>query len=199
VKRKPPAALVRPEAIQEKILFIRGEKVLLDESLARMYGVGTKTLNQAVKRNAQRFPSDFMFQLTAEEVKALKSQSVTSNMGRGGRRSAPNVFTEQGVAMLSSVLRSERAVRVNIEIVRAFVRLRRLLATHADLAQRIEELERKFDGQFAIVFDAIRALMEPPEDDEAKRPRIGFKPSEAPESGRGRSRRVGRSRAQVGA
>lgn len=160
------------ERILQAILVLRGEKVLLDADLAALYGVETKALIQAVKRNPERFPPDFMFQMTAEEWSAMKSQLVTSKPSRGGRRTAPYAFTEQGVAMLSSVLRSERAVRVNIEIMRAFVQLKRMLATHEDLARKLDALEGKYDRQFKIVFDAIRALMEPP----AKaKPPIGFR------------------------
>jgi hypothetical protein len=143
---------------------------MLDESLADLYGVDTKVLNQAVRRNRERFPEDFAFQLTAEEFDDLRSQVVTSRWG--GRRYPPNAFIEQGVAMLSSVLRSQRAVQVNIEIMRAFVRLRELLATHADLARRLDELEQRYDAQFKAVFDAIRQLMAPPA---SPKRRIGFR------------------------
>lgn len=142
--------------VETKIRMLRGERVMLDADLAILYGVPTKALVQAVKRNASRFPEDFMFQLTAEEDTALKSQTVTSNVGRGGRRTRPYAFTEQGVAMLSSVLRSPRAVAVNIEIMRAFVRLRAMLGAHAELAHKLASLERKYDAQFRVVFDAIR-------------------------------------------
>ena len=134
---------------------------MLDSDLAELYGVETKVLNQAVKRNSERFPDDFMFQLSAEEFSILKSQSVTSSSW-GGRRTPPYVFTEQGVAMLSSVLRSERAVDVNIQIMRTFVKLREMLATHKDLARKINAMEKKYDQQFQVVFDAIRKLLEPP-------------------------------------
>ena len=144
---------------------------MLDADLAGLYDVETRVLVQAVKRNLERFPDDFMFQLSDEEFEDLKSQSVISSSW-GGRRSRPYAFTEQGVAMLSGVLRSPRAVRVNIEIMRAFVRLRRMLATHADLAQRLDELESKYDAQFRIVFDAIRELMAP--SDPPRKRRIGF-------------------------
>jgi len=154
------------------ILFIRGEKVMLDEDLATMYQVTTGALIQAVKRNRDRFPADFMFQLTGQEVTDLKSQSVISSSWGGRRRSQPYAFTEQGVAMLSSVLRSKRAVLVNIEIMRAFVKLRRLLASHIDLARKLDTLEKKYDAQFRVVFDAIRELMKPPE---PKRRPIGFR------------------------
>lgn len=143
-----------------------------DADLADLYGVETRTLVQAVRRNMDRFPADFMFQLTKQEFDDLRSQIVTSN--RGGRRYPPYAFTEQGVAMLSSVLRSERAIRVNIEIMRAFVELRRMPASHADLARKLSALEKKYDEQFKMVFDAIRELMAPP--DPGKKRRIGFSP-----------------------
>lgn len=145
---------------------------MLDADLAELYQVPTKVLNQAVNRNKGRFPPDFMFQLTPDEFAAIRSQIVTLESGPGRHRKyLPHAFTEQGVAMLSSVLRSKRAVRVNIEIMRAFVRLREILATHKDLAKKLEMLERKYDVQFKVVFDAIRQLMTPPE---PKRPKIGF-------------------------
>jgi hypothetical protein len=162
---------VPAERIEQGILLLRGEKVMLSPDLARLYGVAPRALVQAVKRNAERFPADFMFQLTQEETDNLKSQFVTSSWG-GARRATPYAFTELGVAMLSSVLRSERAVRVNIEIMRAFARLRRLLATHADLARKLEAMEKKYDTQFRVVFDAIRELMAPPL--QPKSGRIGF-------------------------
>lgn len=164
------------ERILKAILVLRGERVILDVDLAVLFGVETKVLLQAVRRNIERFPEDFMFQLDELEWSVLRSQIVTSKPGqdpRGGRRSAPYAFTEQGVAMLSSVLRSDRAIQVNIEIMRAFVQLKRMLATHADLARKIESLERKYDAQFRGVFDAIRELMAPQENPK-KRP-IGFK------------------------
>lgn len=164
-------SLIPVERITHTILVVRGQRVLVDVDLAAMYGVETKVLNQAVRRNRLRFPPDFMFQLTAQEAAILRSQSVTSSP-HGGRRTRPFVFTEQGVAMLSSVLRSSRAIAANIEIMRAFVRLRRVLASHADLARRLTALERKYDGQFAGVFRAIRDLMAP---DAAARRRIGFR------------------------
>lgn len=147
--------------IARSILVIRGQRVLIDFDLARLYGVETKALNQAVKRNAERFPPDFMFGLTKDEMTNLKSQTVTSSPW-GGRRKAPYAFTEHGVAMLSSVLRSPRAVAVNIEIVRTFVELRRTAETTAGLASKLEALERRYDGQFKTVFEAIRQLMLPP-------------------------------------
>jgi hypothetical protein len=158
--------------IEQAILLLRGQRVLLASELASLYGVETKVLMQAVKRNIERFPQDFMFQLTQDEWANLRSQIVTST--RGGARYAPYAFTEQGVAMLSSVLRGERAVRVNIEIMRAFVRLRRMLAEHRDLAQRLDELERRYDKQFSAVFDAIRQLMAPPASPTPPKRPIGF-------------------------
>jgi len=159
------------ESIEKSILLIRGHKVLLDVHLSALYGVTTKRLNEQVRRNRARFPEDFMFQLTAEEAASLRSQFATSNKGRGGRRYAPYAFTEQGVAMLSTVLNSERAIRVNIEIMRAFVRLRQMLATNTRLARKLAELEKKYDAQFKVVFDAIRQLMASPD---PKRRKIGF-------------------------
>ena len=175
--------------VERRIYLIRGEKVMLDSDLAWLYGVETKALNLAVKRNASRFPDDFMFRLTEEEAKSLRfqietsnptqqedlsdlrSQNETSKKTRGGRRYLPYAFTEQGVAMLSSVLRSKRAVQVNIAIMRTFVRLREMLLSNADLARKLETLEKKYDAQFKVVFDAIRELMTPPE--KPKR-QIGF-------------------------
>ncbi|OGL63631.1 MAG: DNA-binding protein [Candidatus Tectomicrobia bacterium RIFCSPLOWO2_02_FULL_70_19] len=158
------------ERIERAILLVRGEKVLLDADLAALYGVDTRSLVQAVKRNLGRFPADFMFQLTSEEFDNLRSQFVISSWG--GRRSSPYAFTEQGVSMLSSVLKSRRAVQVNVEIMRTFVRLRQMLASHADLARKLDTLEKRYDAQFKAVFDAIRQLMAPPE---PKRKRIGFR------------------------
>jgi ORF6N domain-containing protein len=154
--------LIPSERIEKAIYLIRGEKVMLDRNLAVLYGVETKVLNRAVKRNLQRFPSDFMFQLMAEEADFLRCQIGTSKKGRGGRRYLPYVFTEQGVAMLSTVLNSERAILVNIEIMRAFVKLRQMLASNTELSRRLDELESKYDKQFRVVFDAIRRLMATP-------------------------------------
>jgi ORF6N domain len=167
-------ALVPPGRIERRIIVMRGENVLLDDDLASMYGVETRTLVQAVKRNAQRFPSDFMFQLSREEYEALRSRLGASNKGRGGRRYRPHAFTEQGVAMLSSVLRSSQAVHVNIEIVRAFVRLRRMAGSVTELRRKVDALEQQYDAQFRMVFDAIRELMAPPASREKRR--IGFRP-----------------------
>jgi len=169
-KSNKPATAVPAIEIERHILLIRGEKVMLDADLAALYEVETRVLTQAVRRNIERFPADFMFQLSKEEFDHLRSQTVISSWG--GRRYPPYAFTEQGVAMLSSVLRSDRAVQVNVEIMRAFVRLRRMLASNKELEQKLSELEQKYDEQFKIVFDAIRQLMTPP-DPKQKRP-IGF-------------------------
>ncbi len=145
---------------------------MVDSDLAALYEVETSNLNKAVKRNSERFPADFMFQLTPEEFASLRFQIGTSKVpGRGGRRFLPYVFTEQGVAMLSSVLRSTRAIQANIAIMRAFVRLRELLTTNKDMARKLAEMEKKYDAQFKVVFDAIRELMTPPT---PPRRRIGF-------------------------
>lgn len=160
--------------VERSIRSIRGDKVILDEDLAELYGVETKNLVKAVKRNLDRFPADFMFQLTNQEFTDLRFQFGTSSQW-GGRRTPPYAFTEQGVAMLSSVLHSPRAVQVNIEIMRTFVRLRRMLASHADLAEHLESLEQKYDTQFRVVFDAIRKMMQP---EDKRRKSIGFKVEE---------------------
>lgn len=165
-------ALIPTAAIEKKILLLRGQKVILDSDLAAMYGVTTFNLNKAVKRNIERFPEDFMFQLDKQEVANLIFQNGISKKGHGGRRYSPYAFTEQGVAMLSSVLHSPRAVQVNIEIMRAFVRIRQWLASNAELAHKLAELEKKYDAEFKVVFDAIRELMRPAE---SPRERIGFK------------------------
>lgn len=156
--------------IQSAIIQLRGERVMLDADLANLYGVETKVLTRAIRRNSDRFPGDFMFRLTSEEFKILRRHFGTSSQW-GGRRYLPYAFTEQGVAMLSSVLRSPQAVQVNIEIMRAFVKLRALSADHKALARRLNKLEEKYDKQFAVVFDAIRAMMDSPV--EKKHP-IGF-------------------------
>jgi len=167
--------LIAPvEQIESKMFLIRGQKVMLSMHLAELYEVEPRVLVQAVKRNIERFPEDFMFQLSPEEFTNLKSQIVTSSWG--GVRTAPYAFTEQGVSMLSSVLRSERAIQVNIEIMRAFVRLRQMLASNVELSRKLAALEKKYDIKFKAVFDAIRDLMTPL-DIKKKRP-IGFAPWE---------------------
>jgi hypothetical protein len=157
------------ERIESRIYLIRGRKVMLSQHLAQLYEVEPRALVQAVKRNKLRFPADFMFRLSSNESQILRSQSVISSWG--GRRAAPYAFTEEGIAMLSSVLRSERAVMVNIEIIRAFVRLRRILQSHADLAAKIEALERRHDDEFRVVFQTLRRLMSPTA---GRTRRIGF-------------------------
>jgi len=162
------------EDVARQIFELRGQRVMLDSDLARLYGVPTRTLNQAVSRNLRRFPPDFMFRVTAPEEASLKSQTVISNSGRGGRRrSMPRAFTEQGVAMLSGVLRSARAIAVNVEIMRAFARLRRLHGEHADLTKRIDELDTKVDESLRTIFDAIRAMQTPTRP--TQKP-LGFRP-----------------------
>ncbi|MBI4680013.1 MAG: ORF6N domain-containing protein [Nitrospirae bacterium] len=158
--------------IERKIYLIRSHKVMLDSDLAQLYEVETFNLNKAVKRNIDRFPNDFMFQLTKEEADSLRFQIGMSKLiGRGGRRYLPSVFTEQGVARLSIGLYSKRAVQVDIAIMRAFVKLREMLATHKDLARKLDAMEKKYDAQFKVVFDAIRQLMTPPQKPKRK---IGF-------------------------
>ncbi|MBN1590626.1 MAG: ORF6N domain-containing protein [Pirellulales bacterium] len=169
--RKKQASLIPIERIDQSILLIRSQKVMLDSDLASLYDVETKALTRAVKRNIDRFPGDFMFQLDQKEFEDLRCHFGTSSSW-GGRRYPPYAFTEQGVAMLSSVLRSPRAIAVNVEIMRAFVRLRQMLATHADLARKLDALEKKYDTQFKIVFDAIRQLMAPSKNQSQRR--IGF-------------------------
>jgi ORF6N domain len=171
--------LIAVPAIEKRILVVRERQVMLDEDLADLYGVETRVLVQQVKRNLKRFPSDFMFQLTKTEAEALRSQIVISNDGRGGRRYAPYVFTEQGIAMLSGVLRSDRAIAVNIEIMRAFVELRRIATSYAALQERLEQIERdmgerldKHDGQLDQIFKALHQLIAPPP--RPKRP-VGFR------------------------
>jgi hypothetical protein len=167
--------LIPAERIERAILFLRGQKVLLDRDLAALYGVETRVLNQAVRRHHNRFPEDFMFALTRQEIRDI-SPSVTCSRIKHAR--SVFAFTEQGVAMLSGVLNSERAVAVDVAIMRAFVRLRELLASHADLARRLDELEAKYDSQFGAVFEAIRQLMSPPV---PPRRRIGFDVRETPD------------------
>ena len=166
------SALIPRERIEQTILVIRGHNVMLDSDLAHLYGVTAGRLNEAVKRNEDRFPSDFMFQLTKPEFEHLKSQIAISSSKWGGRRHAPYAFTEQGVAMLSSVLHSKRAIQVNVAIMRAFVQLREMITSNKGLARRLNELEKKYDGQFRVVFEAIRELMVEPQ---SKPRRIGFK------------------------
>ncbi len=157
--------------IQSRIYFLRGRKVMLDSDLAELYKVPAKQLNRQVKRNIERFPEDFMFQLTPNEEDRLRCQFGTSNAGRGGRRYLPYMFTEQGVAMLSSILRSKKAIQVNIQIMRVFTKLRQMLEAHKDLREKIEAMEKKYDHQFKMVFDALRELLEPPRKPKRK---IGF-------------------------
>ena len=165
-------SLIPVERIEQAIYLVRGQKVMFDFDLAALYGVATKALIQAVKRNRERFPADFMFQLSKREMENWRSHFVTSNpAAKMGLRRPPYAFTEQGVAMLSSVLNSKRAIQVNVAIMRTFVRLREMIISNKELARRLDELEKKYDKQFKLVFDAIRELMEPPEP--KKRP-IGF-------------------------
>ena len=177
-KPLPAAANELPipqELIERRIYLIRGQKVMLDADLAELYQVPTKRLNEAVRRNSSRFPEDFMFQLTAEEANSLRSQIATSNESRGGRRYLPYSFTEHGVAMLSSVLSSARAVQMNILIIRAFVKMRELLASHKDLAWKIEEIEiqqRQHTSVISAVVDEIKKLKQMPP--LPQKPRIGF-------------------------
>ena len=170
-----PKDLIVSEIIEQKIYLIRSQKVMLDSDLAKLYGVDTKVLNQAVKRNKKRFPQDFMFRLNRGENISLRSQIVTSNnpltsqiatskdsKGRGGRRTLPYAFTDYGIAMLSSVLNSERAIAVNIQIIRTFIKIRQLLSTHKELLEKIEKMEKNYDRQFRIVFQIIRELNQLP-------------------------------------
>jgi hypothetical protein len=176
-------AIIPSEIIQQKIYFIRGEKVMLDRDLAELYGVETRVLNQAVKRNTERFPEDFMFKLSKAEMEIWKSQIVTSGdslrsqfvtlkKGRGQHiKFAPHVFTEQGVAMLSSVLNSKRAIQVNIQIMRTFAQIRRMLISNKELREKLDKMEKKYDEQFKIVFETLRLLLK---EDEKPQKRIGF-------------------------
>jgi len=158
--------LIIQERIAHKIFLVRGAKVMIDRDLAKLYDVPTKVFNQAIKRNFKRFPNDFMFQLNGRESKNLRSQFVTSSWG--GLRYKPYVFTEQGVAMLSSVLNSERAIQVNIQIMRTFTKLREMISTHKDLREKIEQMEKKYDSQFKIVFDALKGLLDVPKEKHTK-------------------------------
>jgi hypothetical protein len=170
-----PATALATADLSHLILTIRRQRVLLDSDLAALYGVETKNLNKAVQRNKERFPADFMFQLSPEEHKALRFQSGTSKTGRGGRRHLPYAFTQEGIAMLSSVLRSPRAIQVNLAIMRAFVRLRQLALSVEEVARKLDSLEQKYDGKFKVVFDALRQLMTPPAQPQRQ---IGFHPKE---------------------
>ena len=174
------------ERIERLILLIRGQRVMLDSDLAKLYEVTTSNLNKAVRRNPERFPSDFMFQLNASEYQSLRFQFGILKRGQHSKY-LPLAFTEQGVAMLSSVLNSPRAILVNIGIMRAFVRLRQLLATHADLARKLEKMEHTYDRQFQVVFEAIRELMKPPE---PKKRQIGFHAKESRASYSARRKKV---------
>lgn len=168
-------AIVPVERIESRILLIRGHKAMLDSDLAELYGVTTKRLNEQVKRNKERFPADFMFQLTSEETKNLRSQFATSNRERGGRRYRPYAFTEHGAIMAASVLNTHRAIEVSVYVVRAFVKLREILRTHKELARKLAELEKRIEGhdeEIMALFEAIRQLMEPPE---KPTKRIGFR------------------------
>src|SRR3989338_2506722 len=171
IKTKTEIAIIPSEIIESKIYLVRGQKVMVDRDLARLYSVQTKVLKQAVKRNINRFPRDFMIQLTKGEFANWRSQFVTSNKDKMGLRYPPMVFTEQGVAMLSSVLNSERAVQVNIQIMRTFTKIRELLATNEVLRRKIEALERKYDQRFKVIFDVIKKLISAEEKPKA---RIGF-------------------------
>jgi phage regulator Rha-like protein len=171
---KDERSLVPAKRIETAILLIRGQKVMLDRDLAELYGVETRVLKQSVRRNIKRFPPDFMFELTRQENQSLRSQNVTLKRGQHSKY-LPFAFTEQGVAMLSSVLNSQRAIDVNIEIMRAFVRLRQMLSAHKDLERKLAALEKKYDDQFKIVFEAIAELMAPPE---KPRRKIGFEVKE---------------------
>ena len=171
MRKSKTTSLIPAEIIERSILFIRGQKIMLDETLAKLYQTETRILTKAVKRNIERFPRDFMFQLTKEEWDTLRSRFGISKPKRGGRRYVPYAFTEQGVAMLSSVLKSKRAIQVNIEIMRTFIRLHRLLASQEKLAHQLQALEKKYDKRFKVVFDVLRQLMTPAE---PKHEPIGF-------------------------
>jgi hypothetical protein len=163
--------LIIQELIEQKIYLIRGQRVMLDRDLALLYQVDTRSLNQAVKRNLERFPQEFMLQLTNDENKSLISQNVISNIKRGGTRHLPYVFTEHGILMLSSVLNSKRAIQVNIEIMKTFIKMREMLAMHKDILRKVEEMEKRYDKQFRIVFQIIRGINE----EEKNKKQIGFK------------------------
>jgi hypothetical protein len=182
--KKKAISVVRAELIERHIHIIRGQRVMLDTDLADLYGVSTKRLNEQVKRNRKRFPLDFAYQLNLKEVMDLRSQIATSNKGLGGPRYLPWVFTEQGVAMLSSVLRSPTAIKVNIEIMRAFVRVRRLLATPRELIAQVAKLAdtvKVHDEKIDLILDTLRQMLEPPPEEKPKR-RIGFQIPSPPET-----------------
>jgi len=170
-KSKQNSAILPPQQIAGKILFLRGTRILLDSDLAKLYGVRTAALNRAVLRNLERFPEDFMFRLNEKEAGALRYQIGISKERRGGRRYAPYAFTEQGVAMLSSVLRSARAVQVNIAIMRTFVNLREMLATNQKLRRKIEDMEKRYNTKFQVIFATIESMLE---DEAVPKPGIGF-------------------------
>ena len=180
-KKSVGRQLMPVDVVERQILLIRGQKVMLDGHLAALYEVPTFRLNEAVTRNRRRFPEDFMFQLTNEEAESLTSQFAMSKVGRGGRRTRPYVFSEHGVAMLSTVLKSERAIAVNIAIVRAFVRLRQFLVAHKDLAERLVAMEKEYDQRFKVVFDILKQLTQPPPKP-PKRP-MGFLPPQSARAG----------------
>ena len=165
-------SIIPIERIESRIYVIRGKKVMLDRDLAELYGVKTQVLNQAVKRNHERFPADFMFRLSLNEAECLISQIVISKVGRGGIRHLPMVFTEQGIAMLSSVLNSQRAIQVNIQIIRTFSKLREMISENDHLRHKLELMEKQYDEQFKIVFDALHRLLE---DEESPKCEIGFR------------------------
>ena len=182
--------LIPAETIERRILLVRGQKVMLDAALAELYQVPTKVLNQAVKRNIERFPDDFMFQLTPEETEALRSQFVTSNIGRGGRRYFPYAFTENGVAMLSTVLNSARAIQVNIQIMRAFVRIRNLIADNTDLRKTIEHHEKRLDNidrQIQNGFDALKSILQPEPETPPQLPAKEYSPAKEKKMGFGKA------------
>ena len=172
-KSLPAKFLIPQKVIENKILLFKGKKVMLDRDLAILYKVPTRRLNEQVKRNIERFPKDFMFQLTKEELGDWRSQIAMSNSGKMGIRRKPYAFTEQGVAMLSSVLNSKVAIQVNIQIMRTFTRLKEVIMSHKGIQRKIENMERKYDQQFRVVFDAIKQLLIPPEKSKGK---IGFHP-----------------------
>jgi hypothetical protein len=170
VEAPEASALVALQSIERLIYAVRGQRVMLDSDLARLYGVTTKRLNEQVRRNPDRFPVDFCFELTPEEWSILRSQNATSRAGWGGRSSLPHAFTEHGAIMAANVLNSPVAVQASVQVVRAFVRLREMVLSNLELARRLDELEKRYDGQFKVVFDALRQLMSPP-----PAPRIGFR------------------------